>query len=107
LFPKGLQFGIKQPLLIISYGGTLILRNDNPQNIVFKNGELSTILINCNDFKQFKQMGMSLYKNGEYFLALRSYMLALKLGVNEKLQVLMLSNIASCYMKLCLYEHAL
>ena len=35
MFYKGIQFGIKQPYLVCSYGGIHSLRNDNPINILF------------------------------------------------------------------------
>ena len=34
LFPKGIEIGIKQPYLLITYEGIFTMRNDNPQNIV-------------------------------------------------------------------------
>ena len=36
MFPKGIQLGIKQPYLKILFVGNVTLRNDNPQNVVFK-----------------------------------------------------------------------
>ena len=36
VFPEGLVLGIKQPLLMLPFGGGLWLRNDNPDNIVMK-----------------------------------------------------------------------
>ena len=35
-FPKGIEIGIKQPYLKLSYSGVVSLRNDNPQNIIIK-----------------------------------------------------------------------
>ena len=34
-FPEGTRIGIKQPYLKLSFSGTLYLRNDNPENIIF------------------------------------------------------------------------
>ena len=36
LFPVGMVLGVKHPYLSLSYTGVLSLRNDNPENIMFK-----------------------------------------------------------------------
>lgn len=35
MFPKGCKFGVKQPYMKLSFAGSLSLRNDNSQNVVF------------------------------------------------------------------------
>jgi hypothetical protein len=36
VFPKGTEMGIKQPYLQVAYGGIVTIRNDNPENVVFR-----------------------------------------------------------------------
>ena len=36
MYPIGMEIGIKQPYLSLSYTGVISLRNDNPENIMFK-----------------------------------------------------------------------
>ena len=36
MFPKGIEIGIKQPYIQVAYGGIVTMRNDNPENIVFR-----------------------------------------------------------------------
>ena len=37
-YPNGTEFGIKQPYMKLSLMGIYTLRNDNPNNLIFKRG---------------------------------------------------------------------
>ena len=72
-FPKGTVFGIKQPYL---KQGTrnkkqIALRNDNPENIIFK-------IENDNDPLSLKEKGNEFFKNKEFSQALKYYRKALE-----------------------------
>jgi len=36
VFPKSMKIGLKNPYMKITNAGTIVIRNDNPQNIVFE-----------------------------------------------------------------------
>jgi len=36
VFPKSIKIGVKNPYMKITNAGTIVIRNDNPQNIVFE-----------------------------------------------------------------------
>jgi hypothetical protein len=35
-FPVGIEIGVKQPFMELSYSGILSLRNDNPENLIIR-----------------------------------------------------------------------
>ena len=62
MFYKGIQFGIKQPYLVCSYGGIHSLRNDNPINILFK----TKIAISNNSIQSTDNLESLKYKANEW-----------------------------------------
>ena len=81
LFPVGMIIGIKQPYLSLSYTGVVSLRNDNPENIMFKiehrvRGSVPTGLYS----EKYKNIGNAFFKKQEFLSAIRCYKQALKLS---------------------------
>jgi len=76
LFPKGIEIGIKQPYLLITYEGIFTMRNDNPQNIVFK--PTSPILtLSLNDLENVGIVE-DLIKKGNRFLDKEDYISSMR-----------------------------
>ena len=73
-FPIGTEFGIKQPYKKVSFYGFIIMRNDNPQNIVFQASGARDYV----DPAELKKRGNDLFKNGQNYEAIEMYKLALK-----------------------------
>jgi len=66
VFPVGLTVGIKNPYLKLSGSGTFAMRNDNPENIVFK--EEAGV-----ENQKLKELGNAFFKLGKFSQALKSY----------------------------------
>ena len=58
------MFGIKEPYYKLSYDGTLLVRNDNPTNLIFRPGHFNGVRIDMKDYGRFMEMGMKLYNEG-------------------------------------------
>lgn len=69
-FPKGTEIGIKQPFLKVSKTGYVILRNDNPDNIVVNPKRMRVASL--------KEQGTTWFEQGDYLNAIRCYKEAIK-----------------------------
>ena len=100
VFPKGITIGLKNPYMKISNAGTINLRNDNPQNIVFKEEKKDDALI-------LKELGNKLFSEKKFVQAIKAYQDAMKKTSEDKLRLILFSNTSLSYLELEMYEDAL
>jgi hypothetical protein len=87
-FNQGIIIGIKQPYLKVGYDGMLILRNDNPKNLIIKATHDLKMLSECNfelycdkrqmrdaylDSAMLEQSGINFMCNDQYQNALECF----------------------------------
>ena len=58
--------GVKNPYLKVSFNGKISLRNDNPENIIFKKDNHGIPSSLSPSFDELKERGNIYYINGEY-----------------------------------------
>ena len=93
----------------VSFNGKISLRNDNPENIIFEEGEIpanqlsSKARINL----ELKNRGNEYFKANLFAHALNCYNDALINIEDQTLEIAILSNMAACNLGLELYEEAL
>ena len=115
MFPEGMKFSIKNPYLTVSLSGMLHLRNDNPENIMYADGSVgkgNQKKTNQQKWKMInsgvlKDRGNGFFKKGEYEQAIKYFVSALEQLEDEKQRIVILSNMAQCYINLGLFEDAL
>lgn len=100
VFPKGVIIGLKNPYMKVSAAGTINLRNDNPQNIVFKEEKKDDALI-------LKELGNKFFSEKQFVQAIKCYQDAMQKTSEDDLKMILFSNTSQNYLELQMYEDAL
>ena len=84
----------------VSAAGTINLRNDNPQNIVFKEEKRNDAVI-------LKELGNKFFSEKNFVQAIKCYQDAMQKTSEDDLKMILFSNTSQNYLELQMYEDAL